>query len=376
MEFSAMVLNMFLPDSDSSADDRRIIPLATEQSLRIAELGFNPWYTDHHFRGPWHSNPMQFAAYIAPQIPRERYIGFGVLSAPFYHPVRLVESMNLLDQLMEGRTLYGIGSGWPGLEPDGLGVDAEHHASGRAAEDTLNVMQRLWAFRTGDDPYTFEVGSNRGTIKRRITPASYRNRHPILIRTASRDAALVTAARNGWPAFLGIFGADLRQQARIYRQALAESAHTPEVIDECMRWCTYDWLSVVVADTDEEAQRRARAAQAEQMAIRRRYIQAFGKMDGPVARRQPGESNADAYAAGGDMKGTIAGSPDTVAAEIQKLVAVGINHLMVRFLGEWAGETRSVCETSLQLFSREIIPRFKHVAPLRDPLALDLDAVR
>ena len=88
MEFSAMTLNMFVPSDDSRDDDQRIIRFATEQSIEIAELGFNPWYTDHHFRGAWHSNPLQFAAYIVPQIPADRFIGFGVLSAPFYHPLR------------------------------------------------------------------------------------------------------------------------------------------------------------------------------------------------------------------------------------------------------------------------------------------------
>ena len=72
MDFSAMTLNMFFPDYTSPGDDQRVIDLCVEQSIFIADLGFNPWYTDHHFRGPWHSNPMQFAAYVVPQISRER----------------------------------------------------------------------------------------------------------------------------------------------------------------------------------------------------------------------------------------------------------------------------------------------------------------
>jgi hypothetical protein len=54
---------------------------------------------------------------------------------------------------------------------------------------------------------------------------------------------------------------------------------------------------------------------------------------------------------------------------------LGINHLLVRFLGEWTGETRGISENSMRLFAREVMPRFKDVAPLRDPLALDLSAV-
>ena len=143
MDFSAMVLTMYVAHQDGPDTDEQVLDVAVEQSLASAELGFNPWFTEHHFRGPWHSNPIQFASYIAPQIPPELYLGFGVLSTPYYNPVRLVESMNLLDQLMRGRTLFGIGSGFPGLEPAGMGLQADYHGSGKAAQDTLEIMQRL-----------------------------------------------------------------------------------------------------------------------------------------------------------------------------------------------------------------------------------------
>jgi alkanesulfonate monooxygenase SsuD/methylene tetrahydromethanopterin reductase-like flavin-dependent oxidoreductase (luciferase family) len=372
MDFSTMVLTMYIAAEDGPEADERVLGIAIEESLLAGELGFNPWFTEHHFRGPWHSNPMQFAAYIAPQIPSDLYLGFGVLSTPYYHPVRLVESMNLLDQLTKGRTLYGLGSGFPGAEPLGLGLEAQYHSSGEAAKDTLDVMQRLWQFRTGDAEYAFEMPTHRGAISRRVVPAAYRKRHPVVIRTASRDTAVVTAAENGWPAFLGTFSAEspLLEQVRSYRKTLAASNHSQDVIDECLRWCTCDWLSVVVAETDDEARASAEMASAEHLAFREHYIERYGPLHGPVARPKAGQSAADAYRAGGDMSATIAGSPDTVAARVQELVDLGINHLLVRFLGEWTGETRSISEKSMRLFSREVMPRFKAIPPLRDPLAL------
>ena len=66
MQFSAMTMNMFFPNTDDPGDDNRIIDMAVAQSIWLAELGYHVWFTDHHFRGPWHSNPMQFAAYVAP----------------------------------------------------------------------------------------------------------------------------------------------------------------------------------------------------------------------------------------------------------------------------------------------------------------------
>ena len=199
---------------------QRIIDMAVAQSIWFAELGYHVWFTDHHFRGPWHSNPMQFASYVAPLIPSDRYMGFGVLSVPFYHPLRLVESMNLLDQMTKGKVLFGVGSGWQGTEPAGLGIDTEAHASGRLGDETLDVMEKLWSFKYGDPEYTFKVGSNTGTIKRRVMPAPYSKPHPTIIRVATREAGLIKAAQKGWPVFVGVLGADLAETMQTYRKAL------------------------------------------------------------------------------------------------------------------------------------------------------------
>ncbi len=367
MQFSAMTMNMFFPNTDDPDDDSRIIDMAVEQSIWLAALGYHVWFTDHHFRGPWHSNPMQFASYVAPLIPRDRYIGFGVLSIPFYHPVRLVESMNLLDHMTKGRVLFGVGSGWQGTEPAGLGIDHETHASGRLGEETLDVMERLWSFKNGDPEYNFSVGANSGTIKRRVMPSPYSKPYPTIIRVATRDAGIVRAAQKGWPAFLGVLGADLRAQMALYRHALDEANHPQDVKDNCLRWCSYDWVGVTVAHTDEEALAREQLARAETLAIRSSFAKRHGRLDGPVIKTTPGPTAPDAYAKGGDMKATIAGTPDTVAAKVKQLSEMGINHLHLRFLGEIDGETGHICKTSAELFAKEVMPRFIGAHPSSPP---------
>jgi alkanesulfonate monooxygenase SsuD/methylene tetrahydromethanopterin reductase-like flavin-dependent oxidoreductase (luciferase family) len=374
MDFSTMILTQYVAAYDGPDVDERVMGIAVEQSVLAGTLGFNPWYTEHHFRGPWQSNPLQFAAYVAPQLPPETYLGFGILSVPFYHPVRLAESMNHLDQLVKGRTLFGIGSGFAGNEPDGMGLEPLYHASGQAARDTMDVLAKLWAFQTGDPEYTFELPNYRGTLRRRIAPAPYRKARPRIIRTANSEAAITTAARNGWPAFLGIGRNPMpfADQVRLYRRTLAAAGHPQDVIEECLRWCTVDWLSVIIADTEAEALASADRARNEHLALRARYIEQFGPMEGAIAAQNTNETIAAAYARGGDMRNIIAGTPETIAAKVQGLVDAGINHLLVRFLGEWTGETRAVSENSMRLFAREVMPRFRDIPPPTDPLALDL----
>jgi alkanesulfonate monooxygenase SsuD/methylene tetrahydromethanopterin reductase-like flavin-dependent oxidoreductase (luciferase family) len=178
----------------------------------------------------------------------------------------------------------------------------------------------------------------------------------------------------GLPAFLGTFAAEspLENQIRLYGEALAAAKHPRDVVEECLRWCTVDWLAVVVAETDGEAHKRAEQAKAEHLAMRKTYNERYGAILGPAVARRPGQGHAAAYAAGGDMANVIAGSPDTVARKVKELRELGINHLLVRFLGEWPGETRSISEHSMRLFAREVLPRFKDIPPARDPAELAL----
>ena len=52
---------------------------------------------------------------------------------------------------------------------------------------------------------------------------------------------------------------------------------------------------------------------------------------------------------------------------MKQLADMGINHLHLRFLGEWDGETRHICKTSAELFAKEVLPRFVEVLPSRQP---------
>jgi alkanesulfonate monooxygenase SsuD/methylene tetrahydromethanopterin reductase-like flavin-dependent oxidoreductase (luciferase family) len=307
--------------------------------------------------------------HVAPQLPDGTYVGFGVLSVPFYHPVRLVEEMNLLDQLTKGHAVFGLGSGFAGdVDVHALGFDADHHASGRAARESVEVIERLWEFKTGDDPIEFDNGVYRGRVEKRVVPAPYRRQRPRVVRTASSEPATLFAAEKGWPVFLGTMGMDLSAQWHTYRHALAAAGHPQPVLEECLSWSTVDWLSVLVADTDEEAEAAAAEAKAERLAERERFFQKYQRgILGPVAD----VLTSDAFRNGADMARIIAGNPDTVAAQLQELVDIGVNHLIVRFLGEWLGQTRGLLERSVELFAEEVAPRFLDTQPLTDPLAVD-----
>jgi alkanesulfonate monooxygenase SsuD/methylene tetrahydromethanopterin reductase-like flavin-dependent oxidoreductase (luciferase family) len=103
------------------------------------------------------------------------------------------------------------------------------------------------------------------------------------------------------------------------------------------------------------------------MAIRTSYVKRHGPTDGPAMKSASAQSRPEEYAKGGDMKMTIAGTPDSVAAKVRQLQEMGVNHLHLRFLGEVDGETAPIGKRSAELFAREVMPRFKETQAAARP---------
>jgi alkanesulfonate monooxygenase SsuD/methylene tetrahydromethanopterin reductase-like flavin-dependent oxidoreductase (luciferase family) len=180
-----------------------------------------------------------------------------------------------------------------------------------------------------------------------------------MTRTARNDDATREAAERGWPAFLGAFGADLTTQLPLYREALEAAGHADVVLDDCLRWSTVDWLSVVVTEREEDAERLVGLARRERLQLRERFLaHAPEPVHGPAIAKPGAAPTPAQFAAGEDMSNVIAGTPEQVAAQVQRLQDLGVNHLLLRFLGEWHGSTRWISEQSMRLFSEQVMPEF------------------
>lgn len=107
-------------------------------------LGFDSlWTVEHHFSGyTLMPDPMQFLAHMAGRT-RRITLGTMVVVLPWYHqPVRVAESISLLDNLAEGRLIFGIGRGLGRVEFDGLGVPMDESRS-RFVESAELILRGL-----------------------------------------------------------------------------------------------------------------------------------------------------------------------------------------------------------------------------------------
>ncbi|MBV8889912.1 MAG: LLM class flavin-dependent oxidoreductase, partial [Alphaproteobacteria bacterium] len=99
-----------------------------EERLKLIELydraGFYAYHLAEHHNTPlgYAPSPSLFLAAVAQ---RTKQLKFGpmVYLLPLYHPLRLIDEVCMLDQLSNGRFLYGVGRGISPIEVGFYGVD-------------------------------------------------------------------------------------------------------------------------------------------------------------------------------------------------------------------------------------------------------------
>ena len=179
-------------------DKRNELPLInymTELALEADVTGFEAIsLTEHHLHeNQGYQNSLLFACALAPRL-KQATLVLATVNPAIHHPVRLVESCNLIDQLNGGRLVVGFGSGFKDTDLIAFGRDLSQRST--LFEDSIRTVLDVWAFDRSKGPLEFAVGSERGRIDSPVNPSSFRKPHPMLARgTLNEQAVLETAAR-------------------------------------------------------------------------------------------------------------------------------------------------------------------------------------
>lgn len=308
-------------------DELPLINCLTDLALEADVSGFSAIsLTEHHLHeNQGYQNSLLFASALAPRLKQATLI-LATVNPAIHHPVRLVESCNLIDQLNAGRLVVVFGSGFKDTDLVAFGRDLSQRNA--LYEQGIRTALEIWDYDGTGGPLEFAVGTDRGRLDVAVNPSSFRKPRPILARaTLLNPAAIVDAAARGWPLFTAIKDLDTaREQMTAYHVALAASGHDSETIRLAREW-TGVGKAVHVAETDEQARSEAEA-----------YF--IKNPSGAIAR------NAD------DM---ICGSPDTVARLMSAFADSGVGLMMCGFLIDL--ENVSQLHRSVRLFKEEVIPR-------------------
>ena len=123
-----------------------------EQIQYSETLGFDYCLiAEHHFTNYGNSPaPLLQALYIGR---RTRRIGIGTASVilPMWQPLRLAEEVAVLDNLLDGRFMCGVGRGYQPYEMAGFGADVGE--SRARFDETLDVLLKAW---TSHESFTYQ----------------------------------------------------------------------------------------------------------------------------------------------------------------------------------------------------------------------------
>jgi alkanesulfonate monooxygenase SsuD/methylene tetrahydromethanopterin reductase-like flavin-dependent oxidoreductase (luciferase family) len=342
--------NFLFPDSRDPVRDGAVIDETLAEARLADELGIDViWLAEHHFDGiSVYGDPIALAGALAGSL-RQAAIGFAVLQTALHHPIRLAEQMALLDNLMKGRLIVGLGRGSSYNIYDYQGFGIDHHEAQARLDEAEAIMLQAWtggAFAHHGRFWQLNVPMLR--------PLPYTKPHPVVIRGSSGDASLVELARQGKPFMMNVQSLETtRRRVGLYREAMLAAGHDDAAVAANLE-ASWVWRNVFVAASDAEAERVGIPA-FETMTRARAEMRNRIFADTGMRIEVPQSDLPGARTARGD--GLIHGSAAKVAEDMAALDRLGIGGVIATFrLGPMPHE---VAAGSLDLFMREVAPHFR-----------------
>jgi alkanesulfonate monooxygenase SsuD/methylene tetrahydromethanopterin reductase-like flavin-dependent oxidoreductase (luciferase family) len=273
--------------------------------------------------------PLTLASAIAARTSRIK-IGTAVQILPLGHPLRLAEETATIDQISNGRLIFGVGRSAFPRAYHAYGISYEE-SQDRFAE-SLDIIKKAWT-----EPVCSHSGHYYRFDNFTLVPQPVQRPHPEIRIAASQPDTYETIGQLGYPLFSAVRASPLSrlaEQTRAYRAAWKAAGHpgTPQA---------YLQVPVYVADTEERAIDEAKAGMMRFSSYRADLLR------GPLSYE---EVLAD--------KG-IVGTPEMVVARLRQLrdeaglagVSAEINP------GSLLNHDQVMA--SLRLWCQEVMPRFK-----------------
>jgi alkanesulfonate monooxygenase SsuD/methylene tetrahydromethanopterin reductase-like flavin-dependent oxidoreductase (luciferase family) len=316
-----------------------------DERLRLIEVmeqaDFNAYHLAEH-----HSSPLGMASspsvFLASAIQRTSKIKLGplVYVLPLYHPLRVYEEVCMLDHLSKGRFMLGVGRGGALVEHQRYGIDPTNASA--LYQEAFAVLMKAF------DSDVLDFEGKFFTFKDFVIQAKpYQLPHPPIWYGAPSPDAIAWAV----PKAINVvsLGPAVRAKAISDRYRKDWSDLGRSEADLPRIGIT---RHIVVADTDAEAQRIAKAAYPRWRAAME-YLWKRSGQDFSLKEIYP-LAFEDLQAIGHG----IAGSPATVRDYIARLEReAGINYVLCQMV--FGDMNFSDASHSIKLFGKEVMREFR-----------------
>jgi alkanesulfonate monooxygenase SsuD/methylene tetrahydromethanopterin reductase-like flavin-dependent oxidoreductase (luciferase family) len=205
------------------------------------------WLAEHHFT-TYSVCPSVtlMGTYIAGRTKRLR-IGTAVTLNAYYHPLRLVEELSMLDVFSKGRLNWGSGRGFDPTEFKLFGVTADDVYD--RFRETADIVQKAWRserFSHHGKYYDYDDVL--------VLPRPFQDPHPPVYLAASSPDSIRKAGAEGYTIMLDPHSSngEIHYKRQLYQEVMEANGHA--VGDRDLPIVRY----VAIADTRAEAEEIAR----------------------------------------------------------------------------------------------------------------------
>ena len=311
------------------------------------EVGFDYCLiAEHHFSNYGNSPAPLLQALQIGQRTRKLKIATGILVLPIWDPLRLAEEVAVLDNLVDGRFICGIGRGYQPHEMARFGISLDE--SRQRTLETVDVLVKAW---TQDESFTYAGEHINIDHPTTVWPKPLQKPHPpFWIAGTSVESMKLAAERDMMPITTGLLGA-AGMRAHLgalvhFRMGLGKPVDNIEL---GMQAITH------VAETDEEARAQLSYARWQNRAGR-----ALNRLEVENGRVQvgpyQGELDDDGF-----MQRLFFGSPDTVIRKFREAAELGVTHVSNWMM--FGGIEHEKIMKSVRLMGEEVIPALADVRP-------------
>jgi alkanesulfonate monooxygenase SsuD/methylene tetrahydromethanopterin reductase-like flavin-dependent oxidoreductase (luciferase family) len=305
----------------------------TEYNVEAEALGYHSTFlVEHHFTGYGQvSASMSLLTWIAART-RTLRLGTAVLVLPWHNPVLVAEQAATIDLLSGGRLDFGVGKGYRHNEFVGFAIPMEE---GEARfEESLDVITKAWTSK--------ERFSHRGkywTFEDVIVePPTAQQPHPPFWMGAGSPDSIRRVAERGYNLLLDQFASfeTIGERIALFKAEVEKRGRKFNPMEVAVARAFY--VAKDKADKDAALERRLEA---------QRRLTA-------ISQRPDGKNTASILAFSDTREASeesaLYGTPDELAAKIEKLQAQGAEYVLLN----GGGSSRD----NLRRFAREVMPAF------------------